>query len=136
VPDELTVAVLRERLAEDDTAEGFVLDGFPRNLEQAEALDGMMREIDRTFAIVLALQVPDKVARDRMLKRAKKENRPDDTPEAIERRLAIYHELTEPLVEYYRVRGKFVPIHGDRTENEVYAEIQQAIEQVTSEAAA
>jgi adenylate kinase len=132
VPDALTVAVLGERLAQDDAANGFVLDGFPRNLEQAEALDELMRETGRSFDVVLALQVPDEVARERMLKRAVEENRPDDTPDVIDRRLALYHELTEPLLEFYRVRGRFVPIHGERSEGEVFAEIQQALEQVAA----
>jgi adenylate kinase len=65
-----------------------------------------------------------------MLKRAAIENRPDDTPEAITRRLELYDRETAPLVEYYRVRGNLVPVHGDRSENEVFAEIQSALEQV------
>jgi adenylate kinase len=128
VPDETMVALIRERLSEPDTAGGFVLDGFPRTLAQAEALEGMMRGIDRSFTVVLALQVPDGVARERMLRRAGEEGRTDDTPEAIERRLSLYHELTAPLIEHYRARGPFAPIHGDRTIDEVYAEIEQAIE--------
>jgi len=135
VPDELMVGLIRERLGHDDTEPGFVLDGFPRTLAQAEALDSMMREIDRSFAAVLALQVPDAIARERLLGRARKEGRTDDTPEAIDRRLALYHEQTEPLLEYYRTRGRFAPIHGERTEGEVFAEIQAAIEQATESAA-
>jgi adenylate kinase len=129
VPDDLTIAVLGERLGNEDAADGFVLDGFPRNLDQAEALDAMMRDTGRSFTAVLALQVPDAVARERMLKRGREENRPDDTPEVIARRLAIYHEQTEPLLEFYRTRGNFVPVHGDRAEGEVFAEIQKALEQ-------
>jgi adenylate kinase len=129
VPDELMVDLIRERVGADDTEPGFVLDGFPRTLAQAEALDAMTSEIGRTFTVVLALQVPDEVARERMLGRAAKEGRTDDTPEAIDRRLELYHRETEPLLEHYRTRGRFVPIHGDRSEGEVFAEIQQAIEQ-------
>jgi adenylate kinase len=129
VSDELMVGLIRERLADEDTESGFVLDGFPRTLAQAEALDSMMREIERSFTAVLALQVPDDVARERLVGRAQKEGRTDDTPDAIDRRLALYHEQTEPLLEYYRTRGRFVPIHGDRSEGEVFAEIQQAVEQ-------
>ena len=73
--------------------------------------------------------VPDDVAAERLSRRATLEGRPDDTPEAIRRRLELYHEETEPLVEYYRSRGNVVGIHGDRTENEVFAEIQRALEQ-------
>ena len=104
-------------------------DGFPRTFVQAEALDAMLREIDKQLDLVLERQVPDEVAVERLTKRAALEGRPDDTPEAIRRRLALYHEETEPLVEYYRSRGNVVGIHGDRSENEVFAEIQQALEQ-------
>ena len=89
----------------------------------------MLREIDKQLHLVLELQVPDEVAVERLTKRAALEGRPDDTPEAIRRRLALYHEETEPLIEYYRSRGNVVGIHGDRSENEVFAEIQQALEQ-------
>jgi adenylate kinase len=128
VPDELMIDLIRERLSAEDTGDGFVLDGFPRTLAQAEALGTMLDEIGRTFTVVLALQVPDEVARERMHSRATKEGRSDDTPEVIDRRLAVYHEQTAPVLEYYRARGRFVPIHGERTENEVYAEVEDAIE--------
>ena len=85
----------------------------------------MLAEIGRGLSVVLALQVPDEVARSRMLARG----REDDTPEVIDRRLADYHAKTKPLLEHYRTRGSFVPIHGDRPENEVFAEIQNALEQ-------
>lgn len=127
VPDELMVELIRERLGRSDAREGFILDGFPRTLPQAEALDDMLVEIGRALTIVLAIQVSDDVARERMLGRG----RSDDTPETIDRRLALYHQQTEPLFEHYRARGRFVPIHGDRTENEVFAEIQRALEQAS-----
>jgi adenylate kinase len=129
VPDDLMIELFRERLSEPDAAEGFILDGFPRTLPQAEALDAMLRDIDRRPDLVLEIQVPDEVAIDRLRRRAAIEQRPDDTPEAIRRRLKLYHEETEPLVEYYRTRGNVVGIHGDRSENDVFAEIQQALEQ-------
>jgi adenylate kinase len=129
VPDDLMIELIRDRLSAPDAEDGFILDGFPRTFVQAEALDTMLREIDRQLDLVLELQVPDEVAVERLSKRAALEGRPDDTPEAIRRRLALYHEETEPLVEYYRSRGNVVGIHGDRTENEVFAEIQQALEQ-------
>ena len=129
VPDDLMIELIRDRISEPDAEHGFILDGFPRTFVQAEALDGMLREIDKQLDLVLELQVPDDVAAERLTRRAAVEGRPDDTPEAIRRRLALYHEETEPLVEYYRSRGNVVGIHGDRTENEVFAEIQRALEQ-------
>src|SRR3982751_3907409 len=92
VPDELTVELIRERLGEADAARGFVLDGFPRTLAQAEALDGMLGGIGRGLDAILFFDVPDSVGFERALKRAQLENRPDDTPDAIRKRLAIYHE--------------------------------------------
>src|SRR5437764_3854456 len=103
VSDELMTALIRERVEADDTRGGFVLDGFPRTLPQAEALDEMLRELDRELDIVFDFQVPDRdVLLQRMLQRAAEEGRPDDTPEAMERRLDLYKRETEPLVEYYR----------------------------------
>ena len=133
VPDELTIALIRERLSLHDAARGFVLDGFPRNLAQAVALDEMLRDEGRTLDVVFELQVSDDVARERMRSRARIEGRPDDTPEAIERRLVLYHELTEPITEHYRTQGKLVGIHGERTEGEVFAEIQQVLQRFEDE---
>jgi len=130
VSDDLMIELIRERLARDDTEPGFILDGFPRTTRQAEALDAMFAEIGRAFSVVFALQIPDDVAFERLRRRAELEGRADDTDEAIRRRLDAYHRETEPLIEYYRARGKLVPIHGDRTENQVFAEIQQALEHV------
>ncbi len=130
VPDELTVALIRERLLQDDARDGFVLDGFPRNLAQAEALDEMLAEIGRTLDVILFFNLDDAVAVERMRKRADEEDRGDDTPEAIGRRLEIYHQQTEPVVERYRTTGKLVPLHAERSIDEVHFEVQQALDQV------
>jgi adenylate kinase len=130
VPDDLMIALIRERLGEEDAREGFVLDGFPRTMAQAEALEEMLREIGRDLDVVFEFQVPDEVGRERMLKRAAEEGRTDDTPEAIDERLRLFHEETKPLIEYYRTRGNLVGIHGDRPVKEVFSEIQQTLEQV------
>jgi adenylate kinase len=130
VSDDLMIELIRNRLERPDTEAGFVLDGFPRTTVQAEALDSMFNDIGRNFSVAFALQIPDGVAFDRLRRRAEVEGRADDTDEAIQRRLDNYHRETEPLIEYYRTRGNLVPIHGDRSENEVFAEIQRALEQV------
>ena len=136
VPDELTIALIRERLSAPDATTGFVLDGFPRNLAQAEALDAMLAEIDRALDAVLFFDLADDVATERMHRRALEEDREDDAPEAIARRLAIYHEQTEPVVERYRVTGKLVPLHAERTIGEVAAEIGEALDLLGEGAAA
>jgi adenylate kinase len=130
VPDDLMIALIRERLAGEDAREGFVLDGFPRTMAQSEALEETLREIGRDLDVVFEFQVPDQVGRERMLKRSAEEGRTDDTPEAIDERLRLYREETEPLIEYYRTRGNLVGVHAGRSVNEVFSEIQQALEQV------
>ena len=129
VPDDLMIDLIRERLSQADTEGGFILDGFPRTMPQADALDSMLAEIDRPLTVVLELQVPDEVAIERLRKRAADEGRSDDTPEAIAKRIELYNRETKPLVSHYRLAGNLVGIHGDRPENEVFAEIQQAVEQ-------
>jgi len=130
VPDEITIALIRERLAEPDAAEGFVLDGYPRSAAQAEALDELLKELGLRLDAILFFDLPDGVAIERMLKRAGEEDRPDDTPEVIAERLRTYHEQTEPIVEHYRVTGRLVPLHADRSVEEVWTEIQDALERV------
>ena len=128
VPDELTVALIRERLSEPDAARGFVLDGFPRNLAQAEALDAMLTEIDRELDLVLFFDLDQVTSTERLRKRAVIEGRDDDTPDAIARRLELYHEQTAPLVELYRASGRLVPIRAERTIDEVANEIAEALD--------
>jgi adenylate kinase len=130
VSDDLMIQLIRNRLEEPDAAEGFVLDGFPRTWAQARALDAMLREIGRDLDVVFELQTSDGVSTERLLKRAREETRPDDTPEVIAERLATYHRETEPLVEHYRSSGNLVGIHAARSINEVFSEIQDALEQV------
>jgi adenylate kinase len=128
VPDDVTIELIRERLRADDARGGFVLDGFPRNLAQAEALDAMLAGIGRELDAILFFDLPDGVATERMLGRAREEGRADDTPDVISRRLQIYHSDTEPVVEHYRVTGKLVPLHAERSIDEVWQEIQEALQ--------
>jgi adenylate kinase len=134
VPDDLTVGLIRERLASADAERGFVLDGFPRTPAQADALDRMLDAIDREVDAILFFDLPDTVARDRMLGRAGEEHRVDDTPEVIDRRLRDYHAETEPLVEHYRMTGRLVPLHAERSADEVWIELQEALDQVGARA--
>jgi adenylate kinase len=133
VPDDIMIGLIRERLAADDAANGFVLDGFPRTAVQAEALDEMLDEIGRPLAVVLEFQLPEEVSIDRLTRRAGEEGRADDTPEGIRRRLRLYHEETEPLIEHYRARGNLVGIPADRPVEAVCTEIQRVLEQVAVE---
>jgi adenylate kinase len=132
VPDETTIRMIEGRLAEDDAVEGFLLDGFPRNLAQARALDAMLAGIGRRLDAILFFDLPDEVALERMRGRAEEEGRADDTPEAMAKRLEIYHEQTEPVVEHYRATGKLVPLHAERSVDEVFAEIESALATVSA----
>jgi adenylate kinase len=134
VPDDVTIALIRERLSEEDAQNGFVLDGFPRNIAQAEALDAMLEDIDRPLSAVLLLELSDETARERLGKRAAIENRADDQPDAIEQRLRDYHEKTEPVVDHYLTTGKLVKMHAERPIDEVWAEITDTLEQVQARA--
>ena len=130
VPDEITIRMIRERLVEDDARDGFILDGFPRNLAQAEALDEMLDAIGRTLDVIFFFDLDDKTAKERALGRAHKEGRNDDTPDSISRRLSLYHEQTKPVVEYYRTTGKLVPLHAGRSVEDVAGEIESALDTV------
>jgi adenylate kinase len=134
VPDDITVPLIRDRLSRGDTVPGFILDGYPRNLAQAEALDEMLEEVGRSIEIVFAFYVPDRSQLiERLLKRAQEEKRPDDTPEVIERRLETYERDTAPLIEYYRsARGNVVGIHADRSVGDVFGEIEEALNTVAA----
>jgi adenylate kinase len=132
VPDDLMIDLIRDRLMEPDADRGFILDGFPRTPPQAHALDAMLDEIDRNLSIVFEFQLPDDIATERLRRRAEIEGRADDTPEVIARRLALYHEQTEPLVEHYRAQGNLVGVHADRPIDSVFAEVQDALEQVAA----
>lgn len=136
VSDELMIRLIRDRLTRGDTVAGFVLDGFPRTMPQAEALDALLDELGRSLDVVFDFQVADReeLVR-RMLGRAAEEGRSDDTPEAIDRRLELYERETAPLVEYYRSRSaNVVGIHADRPIDEVFAELEQSLQSVEARA--
>jgi adenylate kinase len=128
VSDELTIALVDERLGQDDAAHGFVLDGYPRTLPQAAALDELLAERGRQIDAVLFFDLSDELATERMMGRAAAEGRADDTPDVVAKRLEVYHEQTEPLVEYYRARGALVALHAERPIEEVAQEIDDALD--------
>ncbi|HEY3105653.1 MAG TPA: adenylate kinase [Gaiellaceae bacterium] len=127
VPDELTIAVVRERLSRSDVVDGSVLEGFPRTLPQAEALDEILAEMERELSVVLHFQLSEELAEQRLLKRALEQGREDDTPEIIHRRMETMR-IPDELVEYYRAKGILVGIHAERTIEEVFAEVQQVLQ--------
>jgi adenylate kinase len=130
VPDELIVEVIRERLSQPDAQNGFVLDGFPRTIVQAEALDALLAELERPLQIVLELELAEETAVKRMLGRALDEGRADDTPEVIKNRFAVYRRETEPLSNYYRNTGILVAVDSSPGMDEVFAEIERVLDGV------
>jgi adenylate kinase len=137
VNDELMVRLIRDRLSRGDTVGGFVLDGFPRTMAQAEALEELLGEIGRKLDVVFDFQVPDHEALiQRMLKRAEEEGRSDDTPEAMHRRLELYDKETAPLIDYYRTRqANVVGVHADRSIEEVFEEIRRVLDSIEARVA-
>lgn len=112
VPDSLTNTIVKDRLAMDDTANGWILDGYPRNAAQVEALDAMLAELGQSLDAVVALEAGRDVLLERMAKRAKEQGRSDDTPEVIAKRLETYERETAPLLDIYKERGLLITVDG------------------------
>ena len=112
VPDQLTNSIIKDRLAMEDAQQGWILDGYPRNAAQVEALDQMLAELETPLDKVLALQADRQVLMDRMTMRAEIEGRSDDTPDVIARRLDVYAKETKPLLDIYKDRGLLLEING------------------------
>ena len=112
VPDSVTVGIVRDRLVKDDCKSGFILDGFPRTTAQAVSLDAILKELGISLDAVLNLNVPTEELVKRISERAVLENRADDNPETVQKRLAVYEESTKPLIDYYRNSGLYEEING------------------------
>jgi len=157
VPDALTIGMLLERLAEEDAVHGCLLDGFPRTLEQAKALDQALVEQGQAIDKVLCIQVPEDELLGRLAGRwtcrgcgdvyhrqsrwpkvegrcdrcgGELYQRDDDQPESVRRRLEVYSRQTAPLIDYYRGQGKLVEVDGYRSVDEVSGELQAALKDV------
>jgi adenylate kinase len=127
VPDSITNAMLAERLAEPDAANGFLLDGYPRTAEQVTELDRIVAGQGASLDCVLLLGAPDTELEERLLKRAAQQGRSDDTPEVIRHRLALYHRETEPLVALYDAADLVIRVDGTGTPDQVHERLLAAI---------
>ena len=128
VPDDLIVSIVRKRLPESEAGPGVLLDGFPRTLQQAMALDQMLAQEGHRVEFVIALEVPESVLVDRILHRAAVEGRADDTREAIAERMHEYHKLTASVLDHYRKRWVRVEvIDGVGDVGEVFERIRGAM---------
>jgi adenylate kinase len=124
VPDAVVIGMIRDRLTQSDTQQGWLLDGFPRTVPQAKALDELLQDIGQSLEAVLNLQVPNTTLLERLLSRG----RQDDSEEVIRRRLQVYQEQTEPLIEFYRSRDRLMDINGSQAVKAVTAAIHQALD--------
>ena len=123
VPDEVMIGIIRERLAQEDTERGFILDGFPRTVAQAEALTQLSEEQQRPIEHVISIEVPQGELLQRLAGRRQLEGRHDDTDEAIRHRLEVYERETAPLIDYYRRQGLLRCIAGVGTVDEIFQRI-------------
>jgi adenylate kinase len=128
VSDDIVLGMLEERLLREDTGQGFILDGYPRNLAQARALDALLERIGQPADVAVQLDVATDLLVERLSGRARLEGRADDSPEAVRKRLAVYGEQTAPVVDYYRNQGKLACVHGEGGMDEVFSRILEAID--------
>ncbi len=124
VPDDLILGLIRERLSKKDTANGWLLDGFPRNVEQAEFLNALLEEIGQSCDAVINIEVPDDVLVERLLGRG----RVDDQEDVIRNRLVVYRKQTEPLIALYKEKDRLKSVNGDQEPDLVTDELTKIVE--------
>lgn len=130
VPDDMVVGIIADRIEDADCADGFILDGFPRNVSQAEALDVMLADKGLKLDAVVELKVNDAILINRIEKRATETvggPRADDNAEALKKRLDVYHAQTAPLIEYYATKGKLRSVDGMADVDEVARQIMEVL---------
>ncbi|TAK37592.1 MAG: adenylate kinase [Lysobacteraceae bacterium] len=127
VSDAILLGMLEDRFSRPDTAKGFILDGYPRNLAQADALDALMHRLGQPMDYAVQLEVPQELLVERIAGRAKAEGRADDAPEAVRTRLQVYDSQTAPVIEFYRQHGQLTVIDGVGSLDEVFNRIIEAI---------
>jgi adenylate kinase len=130
VSDDLILALIEERIGHLDARGGFILDGFPRTIEQARAFDTTLARAGESLSAAINFAVPPEQLTQRMLSRGKAEGRADDRPETIRERLRVYREKTEPLVAFYRERGILADVDGVGSVSEVAQRIDEALSSV------
>lgn len=127
VSDEILLGMLEERFSREDTRGGFILDGYPRNLAQANALGELLARIGQPMDAAVQLEVPQELLVERIAGRAREEGRADDTPESVRTRLKVYEEQTAPVVDYYRQRGLLSVVDGVGGVDDVFSRIVEAL---------
>ena len=120
VPDQVISDMLEERLSSKDVADGFILDGYPRNLAQASALDVLLERLEQPVDEAILIDIDDEQIIKRIAKRAKEEGRADDTEETVRNRLRVYAEQTAPVADYYAERGLLTKVLGEGNRDEIF----------------
>jgi adenylate kinase len=128
VPDEIVIDMIEHKIQSNPEAKGFLFDGFPRTVAQAEALDRMLEGRETKIAGMIALEVPEAELKTRLLKRAEIEGRADDTEETIQKRLNVYNTTTLPVAEFYRAQGKLHTIDGQGAMEDITARIYKVVQ--------
>jgi adenylate kinase len=127
VSDDIVLGMLEERLTAGDTGNGFILDGYPRNLAQAGALDALLTKLRQPVDLALQLDVDTELLISRLAGRALAEGRADDSPDAVRNRQKIYHEATAPVVDFYRNSGRLAAVNGVGAMDDVFARILEKL---------
>jgi adenylate kinase len=129
VPDEVVIGMISHKLDANKDAVGFIFDGFPRTVAQAEALDELLKSKDESIAGMIALEVNDEELEHRLLLRGKESGRPDDAnPDVIRRRIKEYNDKTAPVADFYKRQNKFYSVNGVGTVDEIFITICQIID--------
>jgi adenylate kinase len=127
VSDAILLGMLEDRFSRPDTVDGFILDGYPRNLAQAAALDKLLARIGQPMDYAVQLEVPAELLVERIAGRAKAEGRADDNPESVRKRLQVYEEQTAPVIDFYRQHGQLTVVDGVGELDAVFTRILEAI---------
>ncbi|GAB3103032.1 adenylate kinase [Lysobacter terrae] len=127
VSDAILLGMLEDRFSRPDTANGFILDGYPRNLAQADAMGKLLTRIGQPMDYAVQLEVPTDLLVERIAGRAKAEGREDDSPESVRKRLQVYNDQTAPVIDYYRQQGQLTVVDGVGALDDVFARIVEAI---------
>ena len=127
VSDAILLGMLEDRFSRPDTANGFILDGYPRNLAQADALDVLLKRIGQPMDAAVQLDVATELLVERIAGRAAAEGRADDSPESVRTRLKVYDSQTAPVIEFYRTHGQLTVVDGVGTLDEVFSRIVEAL---------
>jgi adenylate kinase len=129
VPDDIVSGMIEERLGKQDVANGFILDGYPRNVAQAASLDAMLERLGQPVEEAIQIDIDPEQIIKRIAKRAKEEGRSDDTEETVRNRMRVYEEQTAPVVGYYEERGLLTRVLGDGLKEEIFERILSVLNQ-------